>query len=117
MLKNELMKKTGLKKDTIRHYEKIGLLQPIRISNGYFDYADNSLARIELIKHAKLLGMSLREILELLRPWESGELSNQQKIDIFKNQLIKVDDKINDLVKTKEYLQVKLQSIEDSALE
>lgn len=111
VLKHQLMKSTGLSKDTIRHYEKIGLLQPRRMHNGYFDYPNSSIERIELIKHAKLLGMSLQEIANLLTPWENGEISNQEKVDIFLIQLNKVDNKISDLLQTKKYLENKLQQI------
>jgi DNA-binding transcriptional MerR regulator len=113
MLKHELMKKTGLTRDTIRHYEKMGLLQPNRLINGYFDYPLSSIARVELIKHAKLLGMPLREIANLIIPWENKEISNQDKVEIFKIQLNKVDNKINALLQMKKHLQMKLEQIEE----
>ncbi len=111
MLKNELMKKTALRKDTIRHYEKIGLLEPVRLLNGYLDYPESSIERIELVKHAKSLGMTLREITELIIPWENGAFSIEEKVKIFKDQLTEIDHKIQDLQNTKSYLNLKLENI------
>lgn len=108
------MKRTALNKDTIRHYEKIGLLLPNRLNNNYFDYPESSVERIKLITHAKLLGMTLREIHALITDWENKQLTKQQKVYIFKEQLSKVDNKINDLKKTKEYLKSKLKNIKNT---
>ena len=116
MLKNELMKKTDLRKDTIRHYERIGLLEPVRLHNGYLDYPESSVDRIELVKHAKSLGMTLREITDLIVPWENNEFSTEEKVKIFKDQLSEINKKILDLENTRSYLTNKLQHLVGSNL-
>ncbi|MCG8613058.1 MAG: MerR family transcriptional regulator [Pseudomonadales bacterium] len=108
MLKSELIKRTGLKKDTIRHYEKIGLLNPVKLENGYFNYPESTLARIELIKHAKRLGMTLQEIASLIAPWENDEIEVEEKLEIFHYQLERVERKIQELQNTRSYLRHKL---------
>ena len=63
----QVAKKTGIGVETIRFYEREGLLEnPPRNESGYRQYAPDSVARINFIRHAKELGFSLREIQELL---------------------------------------------------
>ena len=63
----QLAKKAGVNIETIRYYERRGLiLEPHRSHSGYRQYSLDDVARIQFIKSAKELGFSLREILELL---------------------------------------------------
>lgn len=64
---SELADKAGVNKETIRFYEKKGLLaDPIRTDGGYRQYSQKDLERLVFIKNAKELGFSLSEIKELL---------------------------------------------------
>lgn len=64
---SELAAKAGVNKETIRFYEKKGLLSdPIRTDGGYRQYSPKDLDRLVFIKNAKNLGFSLSEIKELL---------------------------------------------------
>ena len=59
----ELAKKADLKVDTVRYYEKAGLLPPPpRRSNGYRDYGEPHVERLAFIRHCRALGMSLADI-------------------------------------------------------
>ncbi|MBI3377367.1 MAG: MerR family transcriptional regulator [Nitrospirae bacterium] len=63
----QLAKKAGVNIDTIRYYEKQGLIpKPSRRESGYRQYSQDSVKRILFIKRAKDLGFSLKEIFELL---------------------------------------------------
>jgi len=53
--------------DTVRYYERQGLLPaPARTASGYRSYADGDVARLRFIRRAKALGFTLGEIRELL---------------------------------------------------
>ena len=87
----QVVKKLKINKETIRYYEKIGLLENTkRDSNGYRIYTDDDIERIKFILMAKEYDFTLKEIAILLKkvfPKNSG--LNQDEIkDI-------VDDKIN----------------------
>ena len=57
----------GLAIDTIRYYEREGLLEkPARTASGYRHYTTDAIARLRFIRQAKELGFSLHEIKELL---------------------------------------------------
>lgn len=63
----ELSRSTGVDVDTIRYYEKAGLLPPpTRAPNGYRDYGTPQLERLAFIRHCRALDMPLAEIARLL---------------------------------------------------
>ena len=63
----ELAKQAGIGVDTVRHYEREGLLPAARrLASGYRDYEPGDLRRLRFIRRAKALGFTLPEIRELL---------------------------------------------------
>jgi Hg(II)-responsive transcriptional regulator len=62
-----LAKRAGVRVDTVRYYERAGLLAPrARLASGYRRYGDVELARLRFIRRAQALGFSLKEVQELL---------------------------------------------------
>jgi DNA-binding transcriptional MerR regulator len=62
-----LARKAGVKVDTVRYYERSGLLAPrARLASGYRRYTDLELSRLRFIRRAQLLGFKLKEVRELL---------------------------------------------------
>ncbi len=63
----QVARKTGVGAETIRFYEKEGLLEAsARTKSGYRQYNQQSIERIHFIRQAKYLGFTLKEIRELL---------------------------------------------------
>jgi len=63
----QLAEATGVDAETIRYYERIGLLQsPPRSANGYRAYGPAQLERLAFIRHCRSLDMPLEEIRRLL---------------------------------------------------
>ncbi len=63
----QLAKRGGVGIDTVRYYERNGLLAPrTRLASGYRRYGDLELARLRVIRRAQALGFTLREVKELL---------------------------------------------------
>lgn len=63
----QLAKKADINIETIRYYERRALIpKPYRRESGYREYSEETVKRIQFIKHAKELGFSLKEIHELL---------------------------------------------------
>ena len=63
----QLAKRTGVGVDTVRYYERSGLLAPAgRLASGYRRYGDVELRRMRFIRRAKSLGFTLEEIAALL---------------------------------------------------
>lgn len=62
-----LAKRAGVRIDTVRYYERTGLLSPkARLASGYRRYGELELARLRFIRRAQALGFTLKEVRELL---------------------------------------------------
>jgi len=69
-----LAARTGITPDTIRYYERLGLVKtPRRTENGYRLFTEADVRRLHFIRRAKLLGLSLEEIQNLLHLADAGE--------------------------------------------
>lgn len=74
----ELASKGGCKVQTIRYYEREGLLEmPERQASGYRRYADKHLARLQFIRHCRALDIPLAEVRQLLDHAEEPRQSCQ----------------------------------------
>lgn len=100
MLIGELVERSGLTKDTIRFYEKKGLItlgSKGRRSNNYKEYSEQVLEKLTLIRKLKDLGFTLNEIDTFLELWcdEDASCKNlkytlENKILLINEQLIKL---------------------------
>ena len=91
----EFARQAGVAIDTVRYYERQGLLpEPARTSSGYRRYGPDDLVRLNFIRRAKVLGFTLEEIAELmaLSSGREGDMSfmktaAQEKLDIVETRL------------------------------
>ncbi len=90
-----LCRSTGMTKDTIRFYEKIGLLIEVkRKANGYKDYSENHVEQLKLLRHAKELGFTLNEIKELAGLFFSKKLNPIEMNAYLEKKENEIDEKI-----------------------
>ncbi len=69
----ELAEQTGVSSDTLRHYERMGVLpKPRRARNGYREYPIEALDRVKLIRSALAVGFTLTELAGILRVRDAG---------------------------------------------
>lgn len=69
----ELARLAGVSSDTLRHYERKGLLaRPRRSTNGYREYPASDLDRVRLVRGALRIGFTLDELARLLRVRDGG---------------------------------------------
>ena len=68
-----LAKRAGAGIDTVRYYERSGLLKPHgRLASGYREYSELELSRLRFIRRARALGFSLHEVAICLHSRQSG---------------------------------------------
>lgn len=100
---NELSKSTHTNIETIRYYEKQGVLPPPkRLANGYRFYDEESIEQLNFIKKCRMLGFSLENIRELNRIRFSTK-DHYQADQLVLNQLIQVENKISQLLEIKAF--------------
>jgi len=101
----ELSKRTGCNIETIRYYERIGVLRrPARTEGGFRRYNLNDLRRLAFIRRARDLGFTLDEVRALLRLADRRERSCAAVRDLAADHLNDVRAKIADLKKMERIL-------------
>jgi MerR family Zn(II)-responsive transcriptional regulator of zntA len=94
----EFAKACDVSTDTLRFYERRGLLpQAGRRANGYRDYGREDVARLRLIRVAKMLGFSLGEIRKLIDRVESGNVTREEVELQLRDKIDSVDAHIGQL--------------------
>ena len=98
--RGELAKATGCNIETIRYYEKIGLLlEPDRSAGGHRLYSPDDRARLGFILRGRDLGFSIEELKSLLSLVDSHNYSCGEVLDLTRDHLASVRHKIADLKK------------------
>lgn len=96
MLIKEVEQKTGIKGVNIRYYEKEGLIHPSRKANGYREYSEMDVERLNQIKVLRLLEVSLPEIQQVL----DGNITLQEVMTRRIGELNKEEMKIKEIKTT-----------------
>jgi MerR family mercuric resistance operon transcriptional regulator len=101
----ELSRRTGCNIETIRYYERIGVLRrPARTEGGFRRYSLNDLRRLAFVRRARDLGFTLDEVRALLRLADGRERSCAAARDLAAAHLNDVRKKIADLKKMERIL-------------
>ncbi|MCB1138527.1 MAG: heavy metal-responsive transcriptional regulator [Leptospiraceae bacterium] len=112
----KLARRAGVNLQTIRYYERSGLLPPPeRNESGYRQYTENALVRIRFIKKAQALGFSLKEIQELLRLRADKNRQCKEVRELVASKVEELTEKIIELQNAQETLQSLLADADDSA--
>lgn len=89
---------------TIRYYEDIGLVRPLRSENGYRDFSDTDLQTLKFLQRARSLGFSIEECRELLSLYEDGNRASADVKAITQSKITEIDRKIDELRSLKKVL-------------
>ena len=106
---HEISKLYNIGKDSLRYYEKLGILCPKRADNGYRVYTTHDIYRLNVIKDMRSLGFSMSQIQEYL---ENRSVDNS--IHMFEQELTMIDEKIKQLQRMKETMNQCLNELNKS---
>ena len=108
----EMSKLHNISVETLRHYDRFGILKPeyINENTGYRYYSTKSFIKIYLIKQCKAIGLSLEEIKEIINDYTSLD----SILNIIKNQKEIIDKKIIELNSIKNSIENLEGSIEEA---
>lgn len=101
----ELARLTGVSADTIRHYERMGILpKSPRTDGGYRIYGSAAVERIRLAQRALQLGFSLTELSEILRLRDDGGIPCHRVLNLTEEKLRSLVQQIKELRRTQIYM-------------
>lgn len=107
----ELAKATGTKTETIRYYEREGILPAAdRTDSNYRDYSDEHLATLIFVRRARALGFTMAQVRELLALSDHEDKPCRDVDQLVQRQLGEVTRKIADLTSLQDELQHMLRS-------
>ena len=113
----KLVRELNINKETIRYYEKIGLLSETkRDKNGYRLYSEEDIEKIKFILIIKKFGFSLKEISTLMyNEVLCGDITSIR--NLVGNKINDINSKMNELIETKNLLEKVKKNILDKNLE
>lgn len=96
---SEASRRTGITATTLRYYETLGLITSRRLDNGYRDYDEAALERIELIQASKELGLSLVDVAQHLVTVDTRSCTDVRDTmrPLLAHRLVDIDTKISRL--------------------
>lgn len=110
----EIAAKTNMSTDTLRYYERIGLLPPVpRNAVGIRNYDEYFVNFINFIKKLKASGMSLEHIIDYIRLAEMGDATIQERKKLLAEARETLLDKINSLQLVAELADYQLRNYEN----
>jgi DNA-binding transcriptional MerR regulator len=98
-LSGELARLAGVSTDTLRHYERKGVL-PLarRLNNGYRKYPPDSLDRVRLIRRALAVGFTLDELARFLKARDRGQAPCREVRALAAEKLMEVESRLTELL-------------------
>lgn len=113
----EVSKKYGLSADTLRYYERIGLIPPVhRNSSGNRDYTENDCKWVKFIKCLRSAGLSIEILIEYVDLFQKGSDTISARKELLFEQRKQIAEKINELQDTLKFLDKKIDGYEERML-
>ncbi len=106
----ELARAASVSTDTLRHYERRGVLgAPRRSANGYREYPPEALARVLLVRRALAFGFTLDELARVLRTRERGGAPCREVRALAAGKLAEVEARLGELLELRGELRAILE--------
>ena len=97
--------------DTLRYYEKIGLLDPVqRNASGIRNYRESDLRRIEFIRHMRNAGLSIEVLTHYIELFHQGNQTIPARKQILQEQKLLLRTKIMEMQATLDRLEFKIEN-------
>jgi DNA-binding transcriptional MerR regulator len=101
----ELARLTGVSCDTIRYYERMGILpESPRTASGYRMYGRDAVERVRLVQRALQLGFTLAELSEILQVRDGGGVPCHRVLTMTEEKLRSLERQVQDLRRTQRYM-------------
>lgn len=113
----EVSERFGLSQDTLRYYERIGLIPSVnRNKSGIRDYTEEDCKWVEFIKCMRGAGLHIEALIEYVALFQQGDETSELRKEILIDQRKELIIRMEDMNKTLERLDYKIASYEKSIL-
>ena len=110
----EVSKNLNISADTLRYYERIGLIPAVpRNKSGIRDYDENSIGWINFIKCMRKAGLPIEVLIEYVALYQMGDSTNEARKNLLVEQREELLAKITELKETLEYLNKKIERYDE----
>ena len=114
---SEVSKKYNLKADTIRYYERIGLIRPVhRNSSGNRDFLEEDCNWVEFIKCMRNAGLSIEALIDYVAMFQKGKETIKSRKNLLIEQRELLVERIESMKATLERLDMKIDGYEERCL-
>ena len=113
MMIADVSKKYELSADTLRYYERIGLIPEVnRNKSGIRDYTEGDCRWVEFIKCMRNAGLPIEVLIEYVTLFQKGDETIQARKELLTEQRKQLKEKMEDMKKTMERLDYKIERYE-----
>jgi DNA-binding transcriptional MerR regulator len=114
---SEVCEKTNFSADTLRYYERIGLIAPVaRTESGIRDYQEKDIQRIKFIQCMRKAGIPLKALNDYIRLVGEGDATIEARKAILVQQRDELLNKIQEMQETLDLLNYKIKVYEERVL-
>jgi DNA-binding transcriptional MerR regulator len=104
MTTGEVARACGVSADTIRYYEKQGVIAAVRAANGYRSYPDNVVRRVAVLRRALAIGFSVEAVAGVFRERNAGHPPCRSVRAAAQSKLEEIDRQIAEMVARREQM-------------
>ena len=105
---------TGISADTIRYYERIGLMPRVtRNQSGIRDFTEREIGLLEFVRCFRKAGVSVEALIDYVALLEEGEGTEEARLAILKEQAEKLDARLAELQAAREHLAYKIDNYQE----
>ena len=113
----EVSEQYGISSDTLRYYERIGLIPSVnRNKSGIRDYSELDMRRVEFIKCMRSAGLPIEVLIEYVGLVQRGDKTIEARKEILKEQRKQLMARMKEMQKTLELLDHKIEVYENAVL-
>lgn len=114
---SEVSKKYDLSQDTLRYYERIGLLPGVnRNKSGIRDYTEEDCRWVEFVKCMRNAGLPIETLIEYVSLFQQGDATIEVRKELLTEQRNQLIAKMEDMKKTLERLNYKIERYEQAVV-
>jgi DNA-binding transcriptional MerR regulator len=114
---SEVSEQCGVTADTLRYYERIGLLPPVnRSESGIRDYSDLDVRRVEFIKCMRSAGLPVEVLIRYYALVQQGDETMEERKAILVQHRAEIEARMAELQKTLDLLDYKISFYENAVL-